>query len=71
MDNQLLLAWTAVETIISNNSPGTATTYDGSIEYLVSHAEELEESIIDDSRRKAKNGQNQFYGFIYSRQYAL
>ena len=47
-DNQLLQAWTAVETIISHGSAlCTVTTYEKYLEYLVSHSEKLEESSID------------------------
>lgn len=48
----LLLAWTAVETVISTNKPGTTTTYVEYMDHLVSHPEKLDESNIDNSDRK-------------------
>lgn len=43
-DTQLISRWTAVETSISKRSLGTALPYVEYMEYLVSHAEKLEES---------------------------
>ena len=42
-----------VETIVSYGStPGTATTYEKYMEYLVLHSEILEASAVDKSKRK-------------------
>lgn len=51
-DDQLLPTWTAVETIISKNSPDIVITYMESLEYLVSHEEKLDKSSTNNSGQK-------------------
>ena len=52
-DKQLLQAWTAVESIVAHGStPGTAITYEKSMEYLISHSEALEASTVDNTKRR-------------------
>ena len=49
-DDQLLQAWTAVETIVLHcSAPGTATTYEKYLEHLVLHSEKQEESGVGNS----------------------
>ena len=55
-NNQLLQAWSAVETIIANSSTtGTNTpiSYKKFIDYLVQHANMLEEGAMNNTNRKA------------------
>ena len=55
-NDQLLQAWSAVETIIANSSTaGTNTpiTYKKYMDYLVQHADMLEEGAMNNTNRKA------------------
>ena len=55
-NDQLLQAWSAVETIIANSSTaGTSTpiSYKKYMDYLVQHADMLEEGAMNNTNRKA------------------
>ena len=52
VDTQLLFACTTVETIISKTKPDMTTIYIECMDYLVSHAEKLDVSNMDNSGKK-------------------
>ena len=60
-DRELLQAWTAVKQIFINKNTGTATTYKGYWEYLVSVSESLEKGIKDKVQHKANVADNTYY----------
>ena len=60
IDVKLLLAWTAVKTIISSTNRNKTTSYQEYLDYLVAHSKKLEESSIDYSGRKANIADTHF-----------
>ena len=60
-NEQLLQAWSAVETIIANgNKPGTVISYETYMDYLVQHSDMLDEGALNNTTLKANRAQSNY-----------